>query len=88
MGSKGQGEEMSESASKTAARTIGTKSLDVGYADPGGLFRPQHRKTWRVLDSRELLRSLHNIKDMAKEEHTKNNLQTLIDQIDNQGLTL
>jgi hypothetical protein len=34
-----------------------------------------------MLDSRELLRSLHLIKDAAVEEHTKNNIQILIDQV-------
>jgi hypothetical protein len=34
-----------------------------------------------MLDSRELLRSLHLIKDAAVEKHTKNNIQILIDQV-------
>ncbi len=60
---------------------IGTATYDIGYRIPATLFRAGQKKKWTVLDSRELLRSLHNIKDKAVEEHTRNNLQTLIDQI-------
>lgn len=57
--------------------TIGTRvaTLNVGSVLAG------NRKQYRMLDSRELLRSLHLIKDKATEEHTKDNLQILIDQI-------
>lgn len=58
----------------TVARTVGVKI-------PGGLFTPGRTHSWTVLDSRELLWTLHNIKDKAVEEHTRNNLQSLIDQI-------
>jgi hypothetical protein len=69
-------------------KTIGTKSRKVGYRDTGGMFRPPHTSSWTVLDSRELIRSLHIIKDAAVEPHTKNNIQILIDQIDDQELTV
>lgn len=62
-------------------RDIGTKLYEIGYRVPPGLFHAGREKKWKVLDSRELLRSLHNIKDKAVEEHTRNNLQILIDQI-------
>lgn len=58
----------------TVARTVGVKVR-------GGFFTQPSKHSWRVLDSRELLRSLHNIKDKVVEEHTQNNLQVLIDQI-------
>lgn len=62
-------------------RDIGTRTYTIGYNIPPTLFRVGQKKKWNVLDSRELLRSLHNIKDKAVEEHTRNNLQILIDQI-------
>lgn len=60
---------------------IGTIARTLRFTSPGGLFSQPSTKSWRMLDSRELLRSLHNIKDKAVEEHTKNNIQILIDQI-------
>lgn len=60
---------------------IGTIARTVGVNVPGTLLRAPSRHAWKVLDSRELLRSLHNIKDKAVEEHTRNNLQALIDQV-------
>ena len=63
----------------TVARTVGVKT-------PGGLFTPGRTHSWTVLDSRELLWTLNNIKDKAVEEHTRNNLQALIDQIHGIGL--
>lgn len=57
--------------------TIGTR---VAYLDVGSVLAGT-RKRYRMLDSRELLRSLHLIKDAAVEEHTKNNIQILIDQV-------
>lgn len=62
-------------------KDIGTVARTVGVRLPGGLFTPPSKHAWKVLDSRELLRSLHNIKDKTVEEHTKTNLQILIDQI-------
>lgn len=62
-------------------KDIGTVARTVGVRVSGGLFTPPRRHAWKVLDSRELLWTLHNIKDKAVEEHTKNNLQILIDQI-------
>ncbi len=62
-------------------KDIGTIAREVGYRTPAGLFTPARQKSWKVLDSRELLRSLHNIKDKTVEPHTKNNIQALIDQI-------
>lgn len=79
---------MTDSTSKPKKNSIGTKSRRVGYRDPGGLFRPPYTSSWHVLDSRELIRSLHVIKDSAVEPHTKNNIQILIDQIYDQDLTV
>lgn len=67
--------------SKTTKQDIGTIARNVGVKVPGTLFTAPRTHSWRVLDSRELLRSLHNIKDKAVEEHTRNNLQALIDQV-------
>lgn len=62
-------------------RDIHTATRKVGVNIPGGLFTPPRTHSWKVLDSRALLQSLHNIRDKAVEEHTRNNLQTLIDQV-------
>ena len=50
---------------------------------PGGLFTaPQKQtKTWRVLNTRTLVKTLRVIQDGATEVHVKNNLQKLIDQV-------
>jgi len=64
------------SATNSTKKTIGTT---VAFLDvPKGAFG---KKRFKMINSRELLRSLHVIKDNAVEEHTKNNLQILIDQI-------
>lgn len=60
---------------------IHTVARRIGVNISGGLFSPPRRHSWKVLDSRELLWTLRNIKDKAVEEHTRNNLQVLIDQI-------
>lgn len=69
---------MTDSTSKpTKNNTVGTR---VRYFDlPQGLFAPTKR--FKFLDSTELLRSLHVIKDSAVEKHTKENLDILINQI-------
>jgi hypothetical protein len=50
---------------------------------PGGLFSaPQKQtKTWKVLDTRTLVKTLRVIQDGATEAHVKSNLQKLIDQV-------
>lgn len=60
---------------------ISTTVKRVGVDVPGSLFRAPARHEWLVLDSTELLWSLRNIRDKAVEEHTRKNLQTLIEQI-------
>lgn len=72
---------MTKSTEPKKKNDIGTMTYEIGYRLPATLFRAGKERKWTVLSSRELLRSLHNIKDKAVEEHTRNNLQTLIDQI-------
>lgn len=69
---------MTDSTSKPKKNeTVGTR---VAFLDvPQGLFVP--RKRFKMLDSKELLRSLYVIRDSAVEQHTKDNLDVLINQI-------
>lgn len=62
-----------------------THTLTATFTDHGGIFRPPSKKSkeWRVIGTKDLLHSLHLIKDTSHEDHTKNNLQILIDQIEN-----
>lgn len=68
-------------------RMIATNAVDLTATarDAGGLFRPpsQKSKTWKVLDTRTLVTTLRIIQDGSNEEHVKNNIQTLIDQVYN-----
>jgi hypothetical protein len=61
----------------------GTVELTATAHLPGGLFRPAQKqsKSWTVLDSRTLVKTLRVIQDGSSEEHVKNNIQTLIDQV-------
>jgi hypothetical protein len=52
---------------------------------PGGLFSSGSKESF--LDSRSVTHALNVIKDAAVEQHTKDNLQILIDQIYESHLT-
>jgi len=64
---------------KTSVHTL-TATMTI----PAGVFRPGQKKSrsWKVLDTKDLLHSLHCIKDNSQEDHTKNNIKVLIDQIE------
>jgi len=76
---------MSESTSKPSKKMISTEvhTLTASVTSPPGLFRPARKQTksWRVLGTKDLLKSLLSIKETANEEHVRNNLDILIEQI-------
>jgi hypothetical protein len=68
-----------------STRTI---ALTTSFTTSGGLFSAPRRvsRTRKVLDSTELVHSLYVIKEESSQQHVKNNIQTLIDQIRDQDL--
>lgn len=70
---------MTKKTDKTISLRVMQRTL------PGGLF--ERNKTETFLDSRSIMQALHVIKDAAVEEHTKGNIQLLLDQIYESHLT-
>lgn len=62
-------------------RVIETVSRSIGVRIGGRLFERDRVHSWNVLDSRVLVKTLTGIRDTTDEDHTKNNIQILIDQI-------
>jgi hypothetical protein len=62
-------------------RVIETSSRRIGVRIGGRLFERDRVHSWNVLDSRVLVKTLTGIRETTTEEHTKNNIQILIDQI-------
>lgn len=56
--------------------TIGVSTRSVTYTVRGKVQRKES-----FLDSRSVVVALYSIKENAKEEHTRNNIQTMIDAI-------
>lgn len=77
---------MTDSTSETPKRPIQTSVWS--WTEYGGSFLNPSNRTNKVINSTTLLQSLHTIKDSTVEEHTKANLQVLIDQIYDARLTL
>lgn len=63
---------------------VAVKTMSI--TQPGGMFTPARRYT--VLHAATIMNSLHAIKDLANEEHTRENLQKLIDMISDANTTV
>lgn len=74
---------MSDSTNKSWGIRTDALTLSCTATLPGGLFTAPTKQTkeWKVLDTRTLVKTLRVIQDGSTEQHVKNNLQTLIDQI-------